>query len=429
MTKKVFDILPPEEPTPSSPPPPRRFFAKTEEEPAFIPQDSVPQIIEPRKRIRIKWVWFLVPLFLITGFAFSSRLSRAQIKIWPETETVAFETELVVDANIKESNFENKVISGEIFEVEETASESFPASGNTLKKAEGIIRLYNAYTTESENWLAGTRFVSSEGKMFRSKDGISVPGATKENGRIVANSVDVPVIAAEPGEDYNIGSSSFSIPSFKTSPTSRYTDFYGESFEPMKGGGQSAQVTEQDLEKAEESLVEKAKEKSIQALQKNIGEQFVFLDGALITEVVDKFSFAQAGEAVEKFNFKVKAKSSTIIFKKEDIEKFAANFINSQISQDKVLYEDSLKIDYVPQIIDLESKKITLSLNFLGKIYPENDLYVLKKGLIGKSLAETEAFLENYPGIMKAEVKFTPFWVKTTPKDLDKNEISYPIVD
>jgi len=419
MTKKILDILPPKQPT----------FLKEKKLPILRKKVVARPILERKEEKKGGWKiwWFLILLILIFGVAISFRMATAEIKIWPETETQDFKTKLTLDKKLENNYFENKIIPGTLFEVEKTFSEEFSASGKTLKKAEGIIRVYNAYSVQPEAWQEGTRFVSSDGKLFKSKNKISVPGAEIKNGKIVPSYVDVLVIAAEAGADYNIGPSHFSIVAFKG--TARYTKFYGESSQNMTGGGEIPQVTKEDLEKAETILTEKAQSGIKELLKSKISGEFIFLDSAVETKILEKFSSAKEGIAVEKFNFQIKAKSTTISAKKEDVENFAKAFTLTLIPQGKLLWAESLKIDYSPESVDLESGKISLFLNLSAKIYPEINLQSFKEGLIGKSLTETKIFLENQPQIIKSEIKIFPPWVKNIPEDINKIKINYPIIE
>ena len=419
MPKKIIDILPPEE--------------KKKEE---VVKEEVLEKEKPEFKVKITFPKFplkkglvLLPLFvLIFLFFLSFKFSKAEIKIWPEVETRNFRAKITVDKEANNPDFKNNLLPGKIFEAEKTVSEEFPASGRVLKKAEGIIRLYNNFTTQSENWLAGTRFVSSDGKLFKSKDKIAVPGAQIKNGKIAPSFVDVPVIAAEGGADYNIGPSKFSIVAFRGTP--RYTKFYGESSGTMAGGGEVPQVKKEDLENAEKILTEKAKIESEKALEAKIPTEFLFSKEIFETKILEKFSLAQIGAETEKFNFQVRANCTTISFLREDINNFAKEYILSQIPEDKKLFKESLKTEYSPEKpFSFESGKTTLSLTFSAKIYSEIDLDSLRKGLVGRSLAETKTFLENQPDILRTEVRFFPFWIKNVPKSLEKIEIKYPLVD
>ena len=420
MANKIRDILPPEEfiPTPQE-----------MEKPQIEEQEEKKE--ELPKKIKVNWVWILVLLFLIIAAVTGFKILKVEVKIWPERETVEVRTNITLDTGVKEPDFENEIIPGYFFETEETISETFSSSGETLKRTEGIIRLYNEYTTKSENWLAGTRFVSSEGKLFKSKNRILVPGAEIKDGKMTASYVDVLVEAAEPGEEYNIGPSHFSIIAYKGTP--KYTKYYGESFEAMKGGGDSFKVTAQDIENAQSSLIDKVKDKAITALESKITDEFIFLEDVLDTEIIEISSLAQEGDILEKFNSRVTIKVITIVFKKEQVKNFAKEFISSGIpaSAKKLLYEKSLNIDYTPQVVNFESGKVIVALNLSVIVYPDIDLQSLKKELSGKSLTEAESLL-GQQAEFRGEVKpwpFWAFWVKSMPEDLNKIEIEYPIID
>lgn len=415
MAKKIIDILPPKPPT----------ILRNEKRPLPEGRLKLPKIFEKKLKI---W-WWGVPLFvLIFLFLLSFRFSKAEIKIWPEVETRNFRAKITIDKTAENPDFKNNILPGKIFEAEKTVSEEFPASGKILKKAEGIIRVYNNFSTQNENWLEGTRFVSSDGKLFKSKDKISVPGAQIKNGKMIPSFIDVPVIAAEGGADYNIGPSKFSIVAFRGTP--RYTKFYGESFQVMKGGGEVPQLKKEDLENAEKILTEKAKIESEKDLEAKIPSEFLFSKENFQIKILEKNPLAQVGTETEKFNFQIKVKGATISFLKEDINNFAKEYIRAQIPEDKKLFEESLKIEYAPEKpFSSESGKTTLSLNFSTKIYSEIDFDSFKKGLAGKSLAETKIFLENQPDILRTEVRLSYFWIKNVPQDIRKIEIQYPLID
>ena len=426
MPKKIFDIIPPEKVEKDKKPAVKTFKEKISE------KEAVEEIKRKAKAIAVgvkiekkgfKIGWILTPIFLALLIFIATQISKAEIEIWPKTELVTFETKLTIDTNADEIDFSYKIIPAQVFESQKVLYEEFQATGKTLKKAEGVIRLYNSFSTKSETWLQGTRFVSSEGKLFKSKAKIIVPGAELKDGKILPRYVDVDVIAAESGEEYNIEPSHFSIYVFRGTP--RYTKFYGESLEPMTGGGDSAQATEQDLESAEELLVQKAKIACEDDLKNKIPDNSIFLGDILETEILEKFSLTKVGDETEEFSFKAKAQSKTLLFEKKDIENYIKEIVFAQDSKEKSLYQESLKIDYTPQTIDFDSGKAVISLNVSVEVYIRINLDILKKELIGKSLVGTTIFLENQPEITKAKVEFWPFWVKNVPKNVEKIHVNY----
>ncbi|MFH1462223.1 MAG: hypothetical protein ABIG08_00760 [bacterium] len=402
MKKKVIDIFPPQ----------RKGKKKT----------GKPQKLKTKLPARPfpKGLIFTFSVLIILGALAFFTLSKAKIEVWPETETLTSETKLIVGQDIP----------GKILTKEKTISGNFPASGKISKeeKAEGTLRVYNDYSASSQVLIANTRFVSVEGKLFRTPIKVTIPGGYYEKGKFFSGEADIRVVADEAGPEYNIGPSTFSIPGFAGSD--KYTKFYAKSFQSMTGGfkEETGQITQKDLEGAENNLTERAKIESEIALRMELQkEEFLleynFIEKAVRTQVVETFPLAKAGQEGESFNFQAKAKSETLIFKKADFDNFVKNFILSQTSEGKALCQESLKVNSNTESIDLDSGKITLSLAISAKVYTDIDLSILKNGLGKKSLTEAKVFLEDEPGIIKAEVEFWPFWVKSAPDNSEKIEV------
>ena len=423
MNKKVFDISPPAYPQKTAP---SATFREEKISPPS-PENILPSFSKKRKWGAVAVLFILISAFLFCHFV----LSKVEIEIWPKTEPFTSETKLTVDKALDNVDVLNKVIPGELIETEKTITEEFLSSGKVLKekKAEGIIRVYNKYSTSPQTLVATTRFISGDGKLFRSVEKVTIPGGKYEGGKLVASFIDVKVAADQPGPEYNIGPSTFSIPGL--AGTDKYTKIYGESLQEMTGGQKEEvpQVRQEDLDGAEKSLSEKALKESEASLKEKISSEFILLDStlppprAMDSEILETFSLARPKDELEKFNFQVKAHSIALVFKKEDLEKFARDFILSQIEETKKFSEKSLKLDYPPEAIDLETGKITLSLKLDTKTYLDIGESYLKEALAGESLAEAKLFLENQPQIDTVEVKFWPIWIKNVPRNPEKIEI------
>jgi len=424
MPKKVFDILPPNREKKEKILIVKKEAPTLKEKPK--PKIHFPKIILPKISFRKVILSFLI-LLLVSAFIFSFQFSKAEIKIWPEVEEVNFVEIITVDTKAENLDLNKKTIPGKFFETEETFSNSFNSSGKVLKKAEGTIRLFNEYTTQDEVWKEGTRFVSSDGKLFKSKDKIYVPGAKIKNGKIEASFVDVPVVAAEGGSQYNIGPSDFSVVAFKGTP--RYFKYYGRSFEPMKGGGEFPVVTKEDLERAEKELINLANQKAKEILEKKVGGEFSFSPDVIEISILEKNSSAKEGDEKEKFDFQIKAKIKTIIFLKEDLSNFVKDYLSSKIPSEKEFYQPSLKIDLKGEVKNFELGKASFQMKISGKVYSKIDPLSLKKAIAGKSLEETKFFLLNQKEISKSKIEIYPFWIKKIPDDIKRIEISYPLID
>jgi len=423
MPKKIFDILPPKESEKKDFHPPT---TGKEEFPGPKPLEFRLEKPGIRFPFRGKKNLVLSASILILAFLFCYfTLSKAEIEIWPDSEVLTFQTKLTINKEAEQSDFLNKVIPGQIFEVEKTLLEEFPSSGKALKeeKAGGIIRVYNDYSTSPQVLVATTRFVSADGKLFRAQERVTIPGGKYEGGKFVPGYLDIKVKADQPGPEYNIDPSTFSIPGF--AGTARYTKFYGRSFQAMTGGfsEETPKVTQEDLDQAQKILEEKALQNCQTALREEISSEFILLEDTLDSSILETFSLARPNDELEKFSFQVKVGSRALVFKTEDVKNFAKDFILSQIPESRKLYQESLKINYLPETINLESGKIALTLDMEAKIYSDIGQINLKKELGGKSLTEAKLFLENQPQITEVRVTLWPFWVRKVPEDTEKIEI------
>ncbi len=408
MPKKFFDIFPPNIST---------------------NQQSDLQPIKP-KFSRLKEVLISIGIFIILlGGFFYFKLPRLDLEIWPETRLLSFEEKITIDINIEKSDWSNKIIPGEILEDEKELWQEFAATGTTTEEgmAEGIIRVFNGYNPITPITLkATTRFLSDSGKNFRSPKKIYIPAAKMEKGKIIPSWTDTRVVAIESGEGYNIGPAEFSVP--KLAGTSYFYTVYGESTTFMEGGfkNESKQVTEEDIQKAENSLTDKLLTDVETSLKNKVSSEFILLDNTISKEVIDAFSSVKAGAVIPQFNFQAKVEAEGLILKKSDLEGFAKEFILSEISASKTLFEDSLELNYTPESIDLQEGKIDLSLEFSAKIYSDVDKNELSALLKGKSAEQIRDIVDRIlpNNVSQIKINFWPFWVKKTPKNTEKININ-----
>lgn len=430
MAKKIFDILPPKEAEEIG------VVKKTREpkkEKVLLPlgvnekeansEESDYDLLEkiPFRPGPILLILALISLGALAYFY----LAKALIIVYPITELSSLETNMIVDRGI--SSRSDSAIPGKIYTVEKVISKEFFASGTTLKesKAEGTVRIYNSYSTSSQSLVANTRLISTEGKLFRMKKGATIPGGRYEGQELIPGFIDVEVRADQSGEEFNIKSSTFSIPGFAGTP--RYTYFYGKSFQAMTGGFKKEvdQVVQKDLDDAQEALEQQAITECLAELKGKIASEpdLILLDKAIQTKIIDTSFSAIAKQETEKFTATAKAKSVALVFSSQDEKDFAIDFVSSQIPEGKELDQPNLSVERSFNKIDLELGKIIFSLNIRAKIYSDIDLSALRQALGGKSLEEARVYLENYPQINKSSVSLWPFWVKKVPQKEDRVKI------
>lgn len=337
---------------------------------------------------------------------------KAEIKIWPQKE----EINLRVEATI----------SGIVLETSQSVSDSFLASTTKLKttKASGAIKVYNAYSTNAQPLIANTRFVSNDGKLFRITKPITVPGAHYEGGKLVPGAIEASVTADQPGEEYNIDPSTFSLPGLVG--TASYTSIYAKSSEAMSGGmsKEIVQITQTDLDKAQAELTQKLREGSGRALEKMLpSEDYILLKEAITQKDIKFIPLAKAGEEVSEFSAQAKGDAMAMVFRKSDAEAFAREYLFSQVPADKLLQESSLRIEYAFEDFDARKMVIDLTLTLKADIYSATDMATLKTELTNKKPGEINDILKRYSHIEEAKVDLWPFWIEQTPDKAERIEI------
>jgi len=404
--KKIFDILPPKKQETKKPAAPKTISKKTQSN----------QKQEKLKKI----VLVLVPILLFTAFIFFNLLTKAEIEIWPKTQTIFLEKEILIDAGVSKINLEKKILPGHFFVEEQEETKEFTCTGVLTKKekAEGIIKVFNNYSLP-QVLIANTRFLSAEGKLFYSQSYLNIgPGLSQE----------VKVVAAESGEEYNIKPTTFSIPGLLGSP--RYTSVYGKSFSQMKGGTmvQVSQLSKNDIQSAENVVLNDLGLSSRQKLKERTEPFFVLLDQAVETKILEKSSSKNQGEEADKFDFYLKAQTKGLGFKKSDIETIVRQWAQEQTDSNYEIVAEGLNINYSVEDKDLENGKLFLKLNVSAKTFFKIDTEEMKQGLSDKTLEESKILLESYDGVEKTRIKIFPFWIKRIPENFERIRIK-TIVD
>ncbi len=459
MAKKIYDIVPPKAKRPTS----RQAGKITIVKKTVVAEENLPRKAgkspamhahaehvaqKPNKEVRghktsnFSWIKILaiassvVVLALVVFFYF--KLQKADIEIWPKTETLSFSQKIIADKSVDSIDESKNIIPAESIEEEKNLSQEFPSSGQAQNdsKAKGTVKISNNYSPATPITLvAGTHLLSDSGKYFVTLKKVTVPASKKVNSKTVAGSIDVSVQAAETGSAYNIGPSNFSLP--KLAGTPYYYSIFASSSSSMSGGFEKniKLVTDDDIQNAKDTLVKKLSNDTTAVLKSKISSDQVLLDNAVATNIVDALSSVKSGAVADKFTYQVKVKATALVFKKQDLEKLAKDYIISQAQlaspgeaggNSKIILDKSFSINYTPDLLDIQGGKITLNSNFSAKIYQAIDKDNLTSLLFHKTQDEIINTINSNIGdsISQAKVNFWPFWTKRAPGDGKKVKIN-----
>ncbi len=194
------------------------------------------------------------------------------VAITPKLErTPVPATEFTADANAAAPRPAERRLPAIEVAAEKTLSREYESTGTKVfqERARGTVLISNAYSSAPQHLVANTRLQDQSGKVFRLQSAVTVPGASVNEGKILAKSITAEVIADAAGEASNIGPSEFRIPGFRGS--AKYEGFYAKSEAPFSGGfsGAAKVVAATDVARASEELTREA----IQALERELSQR------------------------------------------------------------------------------------------------------------------------------------------------------------
>ena len=170
------------------------------------------------------WVVAIIAvLFLL--FAISFLFSGATVTVNPKIQDIVLNQSLnaVKDSGNGSGNnnlaFDLMAIPGQ-----ETETVQSGTVQNVLARAEGMVRVFNAFSSFSQTLAADTRLIGSNGKIYKTEVKIIVPGMTADG---TPGSAEVNISGSEAGASYNSTPLDFKIFGFKG--TAKYSKIYAES--------------------------------------------------------------------------------------------------------------------------------------------------------------------------------------------------------
>jgi len=354
--------------------------------------------------------------FIVLLFSLSIFFVGAEVEVYPK------EREISVERTVAASKEGSTPLHFETLELKDSASLKATATGTkeVRKKASGTIVVYNEYDGNPQRLIKNTRFETPDGKIFRIDAPIVVPGMTVSGGKQIPGSVEVVVYADEPGEEYNIGKTDFTLPGFKGG--ARYSKFYGRSKTAMQGGmiGTTFAVSEKDEANARATLTADLTERLIKNAKENVPADFVLYRDGIFLDFGD---LKVTGTESKEVTITMEGTLRAVILNRGSLAKYLAqteirDFDGSPVESSSL---DDLTVTVKDKMrLDVENLgTISLTLSGPVTIVWDFDEAALKDDLRGKPKKNFESVLAKYRAIDRAELTISPFWAQTLPENAD----------
>lgn len=372
-------------------------------------------------------LWFVAIISIVFFlFAFSHLFLKVVVTVNPKIKDVVLNENLSASkgTNIDVLSFDLIAISGEENKIIQTTEKK-----DVLEKAQGIVVIYNTFSSATQRLDIDTRLEGSNGKIYKTVKQIVVPGM-KGN---VPGSIEVGIYAGNAGAEYNSGPLDFTIFGFRGTP--KYSKFYARSESEIAGGFKGKVSIISDAEKltAIADLKTTLQARLFKKVTDQIPNGFVLFKDAVFFNINDNnINFASSGNNM--LPIKLKGTLYGLLFDEAKLAK--------KIAEDKIPEYDGSSV-YISNIKDLtfslsnsnkdsilfvDVENINFNLKGVAKIVWKLDENKLITDLFGKSKKDFNQILAQYPNIDSAELSISPFWRMSLPdkaKDI-KVIVNYP---
>lgn len=359
------------------------------------------------KKITLGFIMVVVVLLIfIVYFSFA----KATIILTLGNEQKSQEFDLTISPTSTESDLVGRTIVKEM-----EISQKFEVANFKEKPglATGKIKIINN-NNDSQQLIKTTRFLTTDGLLFRLKNNVSIP-AGKE---IMAE-----VYADAEGAKYNIQPTKFTIPGLAKNLQEK---IYGISDEPMTGGIKKIGVlTQTDIDQAQKKITDDLKKNIKIQLLPTLAPGENILDNLIKYEIKEQNIKEKINDEVENFTLAIKVLAQTVIVNEEQLmtaakEKYKVQ-LNLAGSKENILNWQTDSFETIIKTIDELKNKATLAAKLTAEIGGSFDMNKFdKKEIAGFDKKGVEYYFSQFVGLKNIEIKFWPFWVRSVPAVSDR---------
>lgn len=374
-------------------------------------EDNIREYRQKRsKKKKGRMAFWIIFLLLISGglAAWTFLFNSAKLYIHPKYEDIEVTGSYLVFKDDIIMDYASSTMS-------KTVLKSEPKEVN--QKASGELTIYNNYSSSSQVLITNTRFQTSDGKIFRISESVTVPGKVGS----VPGAIKVKVSADAYGAEYNIPASTFTIPGFKG--TARFEGFSAKSTEPMTGGmsGMVQIVSQDDINNAKAELSSSIEANISTQAEKIKRENYVTLTKAPLLTYTDNQTDLMTSD---KNSYELTGSAVILSIREEVLAKMLAQ----QALGDRFNELEGVRLDNTSHLIFSLDKETDLTGNIIKidasgrvRVVWTYDSKNIKASLLGQKLTSLTEVLANYSSsIVGSSVKVSPTWAKKFPSAIER---------
>lgn len=370
------------------------------------------QLVLPPRTIAL--VTGVVMLLLAGGLGYIY-LPKAKIVVTPRINTRVVEQDILLSTKATEPDFIRFVLPARLVETEVKAGRQFNRSQENLAEdfAKGQVTFRNEQEEAQELLPKSHLRHEATGVFFLTDKAVSIPGKGE---------IKVGVTAKEKGAKGEVAPGKFIVDKL---PSSLQSVVYAESSQKFTGGlASGSALTEEEINKAKEELLQEAKGEAAGQLTAQAGGANISPDLTSM-EVQSANVSAAPGSRAAQYEVALTLKAKGMAVDSNDLLSLTLLALRSKQSNDEefISYEPE-SFNYTIKRADFERGEVLVGSKLSGTFGSKIGASSLSSNNIaGLSAAETKERFEQLPNIESVEVTFSPFWVKSAPSRPQSIEI------
>jgi len=358
---------------------------------------------------RLAWI-FIITSTILTALIiyFTSVKTTITITRVPYPIQATFVTTVTKnpkDENSIQGTFELKTIEYTYTNSELSNTTDIP------ENAEGDITVTNLWT-QNQPLQATTRFLSSDGILFRSTERVNVPSK---------GTATVHIVADQKGSSGNIPAGTrFTIPGLWQGLQEQ---IYGTNKEAFVGGLKKvAVISEDDITAAQEHALTGLDEQASTDMK---GNQADTEDYVLRSELVLSQASASAGTEADSLSYSTRGRYIALHIPSEDLYTMLYAKLGLILTDDEEITEinlDTLHITVESIASSSESAQIRIHATGIARLKDTASIFS-SVSLSNKKPADLNTTAENEQGIESISASLSPFWAHKTPINGNRMQI------
>lgn len=383
---------------------------------------KIPNFEKFRLRLIIGFVLLIV--VAVCFILFSSILNKANITVYTKTSSINSTLTVTLDSTATSVNLGTSTIPSQIQQNQKTASQKVATTGqkNTGASATGSITM-TAYEncgsliipTQPPNPVSAGTGVTANGYTYITQQTTTFKGGkySPTDNCFDYSATPTQIVALNPGTAYNIQDGTFKVNGRSdvsaTGSASGGTDNIVQVVSQADISNAEQKISSMDTSSIKSALITSLQQAGLMP----ISGTFTAGQPAITTS-------ANVGDQATSLTVTEATTYSMFGVKDSYLQTIVNSAINQQInpSQQSIINNGLSNTTFT--IINQAATSAQITFPTTATIGPKFDLQSLKKQIAGKKAGDVRTIIGSNSGVTKVTIHYSPFWVSSTPSNVNK---------